>query len=877
MKHHSRLSESSIEEYPLSSLKDGSKKELLNSRSSEDRTSGDYAMSRASYSSSSFMGDDKNDNDAEELFEAIRSKKKIKKILVAFSIVAGIVWLSLLIYYLLNRGSNSLSTLYNDTLYFDEEENEGLTLNSVLDGTFSPTYRRYNWLPGEEDGFFSVRENGEITIDHVNGTSRQLANESHILTPGGSSNDVLSFSKYWISPDQMYILLANDVRQVWRRSFQAQYYIFDVSSHTTTRLVPAPDPVSFAQFGPKGSQMTFVVNNNIYYLSSPTAIAKQITEDGGKDVYNGIPDWVYEEEVLKDRAAHWWSPDSKHIAYLKFNDTKVPDYVVTYFMGEGGEKNGNNNNMVSGVQAYPNLVPIKYPKPGYPNPVVDLFIYNVENGQQVKFSVDGEGTFSDDDRIITEVIWLGTGNLFVRATNRDSDEEHVILVNLSSGKGNIVRKLTTNSSGVGWFEARDGVIFVPKDVSRGIKDDGYIDTVVKDGYSHLAYFSPLDVKDPVFLTAGKWEVVDGVRMFDHSRNSAYFISTKAGSTERHLYSVALDKPGKISNLTDESTSGYYSADFSSGGGYCILSYRGPDIPKQYLFNTLTMEMVTIENNERLRERVKDLKLPRKVYSRIEVDGVELNVVEQRPYNFDGSGKTKYPVLFNPYGGPTSQSVDKQFSVDWHTWLVANPISEYIVVTVDGRGTGLVGEKTRNQIKGQMGLLESNDQVAAARIWRDKVYVNSSAIAIWGWSFGGYLTLKSLEVGSDVFSYGIAVAPVTDWRYYDSIYTERYMKTPGNNLDGYVSSSVHNVTALGQAKRFYIMHGSGDDNVHFQNTLALLDKLDLAGVYNYDLMVYPDSHHSIYFHGAHDIVFLRMSIWLRQKFGRRYSGLHGWLS
>jgi dipeptidyl aminopeptidase B len=259
----------------------------------------------------------------------------------------------------------------------------------------------------------------------------------------------------------------------------------------------------------------------------------------------------------------------------------------------------------------------------------------------------------------------------------------------------------------------------------------------------------------------------------------------------------------------------------------------------------------VEKNDELADKAKKHALPVMVYGTVDVDGVELNYVERRPPHFDET--KQYPVLFQQYSGPGSQTVSKQFAVNFQSFIAAG--LGYVCVTVDGRGTGYMGRRNRVLVRGNLGHWEAHDQVAAAQIWAAKPYVDAKRLAIWGWSFGGFTTLKTLELDAGrTFRYGMAVAPVTDWRFYDSIYTERYMSTPQLNPGGYEQSTVSNVTALAQNVRFLLIHGVADDNVHMQNSLTLLDKLDLASVENYDVHVFPDSDHGIYFHNANKIVY-----------------------
>lgn len=361
----------------------------------------------------------------------------------------------------------------------------------------------------------------------------------------------------------------------------------------------------------------------------------------------------------------------------------------------------------------------------------------------------------------------------------------------------------------------------------------------------MGYFTPLDAQKPIILTKGKWEVVDAPSGVDLANNIVYYISTERSSTERHVYSVNLNGTSPRA-LTDVSKDGRYDVSFSAKSGYALLSYNGPGIPWQKVIGTPAADpkfTKEIENNAALAEMASKFELPTFHYSTVNIDGFDLNVLERRPPHFDP--KKKYPVIFHVYGGPGSQLVSKGFNIDFQAFIAAG--LEYIVVTVDGRGTGFIGRAARCAVRGNLGYWEAHDQIQTAKIWAAKAYVDKTRIAIWGWSYGGFMTLKTLEQdGGETFSYGMAVAPVTDWRFYDSIYTERYMHTPQHNPDGYNNATVTDVKRLGGNVRFLLMHGVADDNVHFQNSLTLLDRLDLGGVENYDVHVFPDSDHSIYF-------------------------------
>jgi len=643
----------------------------------------------------------------------------------------------------------------------------------------------------------------------------------------------------------LHVLISTDDERVFRHSSTAKYWIFNVAEQSAEPLVPDdPDAiVQLAKWSPTNNAVAFVKANNLYVRFIESKEVLQVTNDGGDNYFYGRPDWVYEEEVLASDTATWWSQDGKYLAFFRTNDTAVPEYPLQYFVST--PKGGT----AKGVENYPTQLAEKYPKAGSPNPVVDLLFYDVDRKEQFEVKIDGG--FADEDRLITEVVWAGE-SVIIKETNRISDIMRVVLVDVKPRTGKTVRTVDVGKLDGGWFEISQKTRYIPADPKNARPHDGYIDTVIYDDGDHLAYFTPLDTSDPIMLTKGNWEVEDAPSAVDLNTNLVYFTSTKQSSIQRHGYSVKLDGTD-LKAVTDVSQEGYYGLEYSTGAGFALVSYEGPKIPWQKVISTPSNPAKyehLIEDNKDLANRVQKYEVPLKVYGTINVDGVELNYLERRPPHFNP--KKQYPVLFFQYSGPGSQSVNKKFAIDFQMSIAS---LGYICVTVDGRGTGFIGRKNRVVVREHLGHWESHDQIAAAKHWAALKYVDATRLAIWGWSFGGYNTLKTLEQDAgETFSYGMAVAPVTDWRFYDSIYTERYMKTPQENKDGYDGTAVSNATALGQNKRFLIMHGTADDNVHVQNTLTLLDKLDLEGVSNYDVHVFPDSDHSIYFHNANKIVY-----------------------
>lgn len=819
---------------------------------------------------------------------------KYKRYLYVIGAVCLSGWIAALCIFIVSGSYRHRSTLTHDP---DATTTVGtgrkLTIGQLQGGQWRPRTHAISWIkgPNGEDGL--LLEEGQEDRDYlVVEDVRSRINKSEeamdaiTLMESGDftvGEEFVSPRKVWPSPDLKHVLALSHWEHNWRHSFTGRYWIIDVKSQKAEPLDPlnSHGRIQLATWSPNSDSIVFTRDNDMYLRKLDSGVRK-ITTSGGPDMFNGVPDWVYEEEVFGGNSATWWSRDGRHIAFLATNETSVPVYPVQYFLSRPSGKIPPPE-----LENYPEVRQIKYPKAGAPNPVVHLRFYSVD--REEVFDVPIEDDFPDLDRLITEVVWGRDGEVLIRETNRESDILKMVLIDTNKRSGKIVRTENVTELDGGWFEVSETTTFVPANVSAGREHDGYIDTVIYKGYDHLGYFSPMNSSEPKLITSGKWEVVDAPTAVDFENSFIYFTGTKEGSLQRHIYKVHIDG-SELSPITDVDKDGYYDASFSSGTGFALLTYSGPGIPWQKVISTPSNPSTyshTIEENKELAELASRYELPIKVFSTVKIDGVELNVVERRPPHFDK--RKKYPVLFYLYGGPGSQTVDKRFTVDFQSYVASN--LGYIVVTVDGRGTGFIGREARTIVRGNIGYYEAHDQIETAKIWSEKSYVDASRMAIWGWSYGGYMTLKTLEQDAGrTFRYGMAVAPVTDWRFYgthvassddmrefltmppDSIYTERYLHTPQHNPGGYNNASVQNVTAMSQNVRFLLMHGVADDNVHLQNSLTLLDKLDMAGVENYDVHVFPDSDHSIYFHGANRIVYDKLSWWLINAFNGEWERL-----
>ncbi|KAF4979886.1 hypothetical protein FZEAL_3997 [Fusarium zealandicum] len=802
--------------------------------------------------------------------------RSMRRILFIVVLVLLGGWLAGLGIFLVTGSYHHESDTEHDPDAASRGSGKSLTMDQLFDGTWSAKYHSISWIagPGGEDGLLlevGASDKAYMVVEDIRSDKDARSPDDDVAKVSGSRTlmekpyfnyDGHQYTPEWTgpSPDLTKVLIGVKKKKNWRHSFSAIYFVLDVESQKAEPLVPGhvDARIQLASWSPKSDAISFTRDNNLFIrrLNKKKDVT-QITKDGGPEYFYGVPDWVYEEEVFSGRSATWWSEDGKYLSFLRTNETGVPEYPVQFFI-----ERPSGTKPEEGEEAYPEVQEIKYPKAGAHNPVVDLQFYDI--AKQDVFSVSIDGAFADDDRIINNVLWAG-GKAIVKETNRVSDILKVVLVDVASRSGKAINTIDMDKIDGGWFEISHKMTYIPADPKNGRDSDGYVDSVIHDGYDHIAYFTPLDNPEPIMLTKGHWEVADAPSAVDLANNLVYFVAAKESSIQRHAYSVKLDG-SNLKALTDPKTEAYYDASFSSAAGFVLLSYRGPKTPNQKVISTpsspFSYEKV-IEDNADLAKRARRHELPILKYGTLDLgDGVEVNYLERRPPHFDP--KKQYPVLFQQYSGPGSQSVTKRFGVDFQSYIAA--ALGYLVVTVDPRGTGFRGRKHRVVVRDKLGVLESADHIAAAASFASRPYVDADRLAIWGWSYGGFTTLKTLEQDAGrTFSYGMAVAPVTDWRFYDSIYTERYMRTPQDNPDGYDDSKVANATALGENKRFLLMHGVADDNVHFQNSLTLLDELDIAGVENYDVHVFPDSDHSIYFHNGNRIVYDKLRNWLINAF------------
>ncbi|KAB8239571.1 prolyl dipeptidyl peptidase DppIV [Aspergillus alliaceus] len=731
-----------------------------------------------------------------------------------------------------------------------------LTFNeTVIKQAIAPSSRSVQWIAGVKDGsYVYAAEDGGLSIENI------ATNESRTFVPADKVPAGGATSGYWINPDLSSVLWASNYTKQYRHSFFADYYVQDVASSKSVPLVPDQEgDIQDARWSPKGDTISFVRGNDLFLWENGTVT--RITDDGGPDMFHGVPDWIYEEEILGDRFAQWFSPDGEYLAFLSFNETGVPTYTIPYYM---------NGQAIA--PPYPRELKLRYPKVSQTNPTVTLNLLNIASKKVTRAPIDA---FEPSDLIIGEVAWLTDTHTTVaaKAFNRVQDEQKVVAVDTASNKATVINERDGTD---GWIDNLISIAYIGS-IESSDKTDYYIDISDHSGWAHL-YLFPVSGGDAIPLTEGEWEVTT-ILSIDRERQLVYYLSTQHHSTERHLYSVSYSS-FEVIPLVDDTVAAYWSASFSASSGYYILSYLGPDVPYQELYSTNSTKPIrTITENAKVIEKIKEYALPNITYFELDLpSGETLNVMQRLPPDF--SEDKKYPILFTPYGGPGAQEVSKKWqSLNFKSYVASDEELEYVTWTVDNRGTGFKGRKFRSAVTRQLGLLEAEDQIYAAQQAADLPWIDADHIGIWGWSFGGYLTSKVLEKDSDAFTLGVITAPVSDWRFYDSMYTERYMKTLSTNEAGYNTSAVRKTDGFKNVEGgFLIQHGTGDDNVHFQNSAALVDLLMGAGVspYKLDSQWFTDSDHGISYHGGSVFLYKELARKLYDEKNRQTEVLlHQW--
>jgi len=660
-------------------------------------------------------------------------------------------------------------------------------------------------LNSMKDGehYCQLKKDSLNVYEYATGELTQTLVTSKNLIPAGDTTPI-SMGSYTFSMDEKKILFSTDEEPLYRHSSKANYYYYDLASGKLN-LLSKGGKQRLATFSPDGTKIAFVRDNNIFVVDLLTGKEKQITNDGKiNEIINGATDWVYEEEFEFSKA-FFWSPDSRKIAYYRFDESNVKEYQLTYY-----------------GDLYPEQFKYKYPKAGEDNSKISIFIWDVDSGKTRHVDIGQE-----EDIYIPRVKWTEDPNVlaFYRM-NRHQNKLELLLADAGTGISHVIYTEESKT----YIEINDHWHFLKN-------NSIFLLTSEKSGFRHI-YVYTIDGKPLWQLTSGNWEVTD-IAGVDEENNKLYYVSTEASPLERNVYCIGLDGDNKTC-LTPKK--GYNIPEFSSKCIYFINRWSEINTPPLITVNKSDgTEVRTLQDNAKLKETLKDYKFGKAEFFTFQTpDGIELNGWMLKPNGFDSL--KKYPVLFSIYGGPGSQTVVNSWGAvsSWDQLLAQNGI---LIVSVDNRGTGARGEDFKKCTYLQLGKYETLDQIEAAKYLGSLSYVDRDRIGMWGWSFGGYMTLSCLTMGADYFKMGVAVAPVTNWKYYDNIYTERFMRTPKENPQGYESNSPIN-HADGLKGKLLIIHGMADDNVHTQNSIDFITAL-IAANKQFEMQFYPNSNHGIY--------------------------------
>jgi dipeptidyl-peptidase-4 len=620
-----------------------------------------------------------------------------------------------------------------------------------------------------------------------------------------SFKELDEIDSYTFSENEKMLLIANHSDKIFRHSFLADYFLFNLETKQLTKLFDYK--IQEPTFSPDGSRIAFAKENNLYVYDIATKTTSQITNDGKKNsIINGITDWVYEEEFAFVRAFDW-SADGTKLAYIKFDESEVPEFSMNVY----------------GDDLYPVTNVFKYPKAGEKNATVSIHLFDVKAKATKEVNLKNYTDF-----YIPRIKWTNDANeLSVQILNRHQDNLDLLFVDGTTAKSKII----LNEKDKAYIDITDNLTF--------LKDNSFIWTSEKDGFNHIYLYDKSD-KQINQITKGNWEVTSYYGL-DEKNKTIYYQSVENGSINRDIYKINLNGKNKVrlSNVT-----GTNSATFSPNFQFYINSFSSATVPPTFTLNeSKSGKLVqTIVSNESVLEKLKAYDLPSKDYFVLKTEkGNDLNAWMIKPKDFDAN--KKYPVFMYQYSGPGSQQVDNTWNAYDDYWFFMLSQQGYIIACVDGRGTGFKGADFKKCTQKQLGKLEVEDQIDAAKAIGNYSFVDKTRIGIFGWSYGGFMSSNCILKGNDVFKMAIAVAPVTNWRYYDSIYTERYLQTPQENASGYDTNSPINF--VNQLKgKFLLIHGSADDNVHVQNSMKMIEALVQANK-QFDWAIYPDKNHGIY--------------------------------
>ena len=712
-----------------------------------------------------------------------------------------------------------------------EAQQKDITLEDIWGGSFRT--ERLDALRSLKNG----KEYSVIDFNRSKGTSAidvydyKSGKKVKTLLDSENLDEINRFISYEFSGDESKILLATKLQQVFRRSALGTYYVYDVASKSVSLV--SENQIQEPTFNHDGSKIAYGYNNNIYIKDLASGKVTQVTTDGVKNkIINGITDWVYEEEFAFVRAFDW-SKDGRHLAYIRFDESNVPEFSMDIY----------------GNELYQTQQVFKYPKAGEENASVSLHMYEVGSGKSSQVDVSAFHSY-----YIPRIKWTNDASvLSVQLTNRHQNILDLVFVDAATAEATLIHQ----EKDAAYVDVTDDLTF--------LNDNSFIWTSEKDGWNHIYHYSK---KGKLInqITKGDWEVTRYYG-FDPKTGRIYYQSTENGSINRDVYSIT--NTGKNKIRLSKGT-GSNSAAFSKDYTYFINTFSNTETPYVFSLHEALKgdEVREIKNNETLQSKMGEYTISKKEFSTININGEDLNMYMIKPKNFDPN--KQYPLFMYQYSGPGSQSVANRWGGAndyWHQMLAQDDI---VIACVDGRGTGLKGRDFKKMTQKELGKYEVEDQITAAQELGKLPYIDANRIGIWGWSYGGFMSSNCLFQGADTFSMAIAVAPVGSWRFYDTIYTERYMTTPQENPSGYDNNSpISHVDKL--QGDFLLVHGTADDNVHVQNSMSLVEALVQANK-DFDWLMYPDKNHGIYGGNTRLHLYNKMTKFIKESLGDPKSSL-----
>jgi dipeptidyl-peptidase-4 len=657
------------------------------------------------------------------------------------------------------------------------------------DLTVERIWKNYEFSPKRIGGFKSMND-GEYYTNVKDGNSiykfslKDVNDKGAVVLDGAKlmmDGKKLTFDDYEFNSDETKILLLTNVESIYRRSFQAVYYLYDLKTQKLSPLDSEHSPQTLAEYSPDGLKVSFIHGNDLFVKTIASGKVEKLTQDGKRNkIINGTTDWVYEEEFSITKA-YGWSPDSKYIAYLRFDEKNVPEYSMDSYGG-----------------LYPEAYTFKYPKAGEVNSVVTAHCVSLDSKKVQQISL---GTYE----YIPRLNWSSASNqLIIQTMNRHQSELNYWLVDLVKGKVSSKNFFTEKSK-----------TYIDIDDNLLILKDGksILRTSEESGYRHIYQLNFNGIVKQI--TSGPWDVIDFLG-FDEASQQIYFSSAEKGATHKSIYSVETSGANKR-DLTPKI--GYNEAEFLNGMHYFVHTYSNANQAPIYTLCKSDGSVVReLESNQAFMDKLKKERLSTKQFIEVNANGVKLNASVILPVGFDPA--KKYPMYVNVYGGPGHNEVLDAWDGNDYFFHQLLAQKGYIVFQVDPRGTMYQGTEFKKSTYLQLGKLEIEDVMNAVKEYSKNTFVDVSRVGIMGWSYGGFMASLGITKGADVFKMAIAVAPVTNWRYYDNIYTERFMRTPQENADGYDRNSPINYVDNVKGK-FLLIHGSSDDNVHFQNTISMV--------------------------------------------------------